>query len=382
MSTYATVLKTGSWINIIDATTEQGKRTQASVEAENYDVRQLPNSDFLTLEDKATDSIYVVAKMGKGTEQKVICSCKYFKESGKICEHIIALKDVKISELDATSEALINFLRATNWHDDEHGRFVPPDNEEPIIDASPKEQTKPEAKPRPKTKPKKEEIPPPPKDVPPPPKREKKTPPKENTAMARREKSKMKTDVTKIDNFPSDAELQRAAVERSITGRGSIYSVRGKKVPDSAAVQDYAASKGVSIEIIVAEQSAEAAKAIVRAHRGSTYCDDVVILRKDIIESKFLIDLAEKHPDWMTGWVNGLPEFDPMRKVPVGDKSKILALYIAGSVEDKWLFAIREATSKAARRASLKVLGMDDRSAQEVGSEEAEMKAVANTSRR
>lgn len=168
MSTYATQLN-GKWVNIIDATTEQSKKIQSDTEKENFVYTLIPNSDYLMLEDKATDHFYVLAKAGSGMKQKVTCSCKYFRETGNVCEHIIAMKDVDVGKLDAADEYLLKLLSSTNWHDDENGRFVPPDKEDEVIDEKPSEPEKPapKEKPKPETKkekPKKEDIPPPPND--------------------------------------------------------------------------------------------------------------------------------------------------------------------------------------------------------------------------
>lgn len=202
-----------------------------------------------------------------------------------------------------------------------------------------------------------------------------------------KEKKKVKpsTAVTKTEpnvpavkkEMPTEAEFQLAKVERLMKSQGSIYKVSGKEVADSAAVSSYAVSSGVSTETTVLEQTAEYARATVRAYKGGRYTEGSVLIRRDAILEKLMIDLAEKNPDWIIGWSNGLPEFDLNQTVFIGDKRKILGLHIAGVVIDKWTFASRDCETKAGRRAQIKILGADWREDDEVESEVEEMNTVA-----
>ena len=194
---------------------------------------------------------------------------------------------------------------------------------------------------------------------------------KPNTAVAKRDTAVVEKEM------PTEAEFQTAKVARILTNQGSIYKVGGKETPDSAAVSSYAVGKGVSTETVILEQTSEYARATVRAHKGSRYTDGSVLIRRDAILEKVLIDLAEKNPKWIIGWSNGLPEFDLNQQVFIGDKSKILGLHIAGVVADKWMFASRDCETKAGRRAQIKMLGADWREDDEVESEVEEMKTVA-----
>jgi hypothetical protein len=196
---------------------------------------------------------------------------------------------------------------------------------------------------------------------------------KPNTAVA---KPEPRTPAVKKE-MPSEAEFQSAKVGRLMRSQGSIYKVSGKEVADSAAVSSYAVSEGVSTETTVLEQTAEYARATVRAYKGGRYTEGSVLIRRDAILEKVVIDLAEKNTDWITGWSNGLPEFDLNQKVFIGDKSKILGLHIAGVVADKWMFASRDCETKAGRRAQIKILGADWREDDEVESEVEEMNVVA-----
>ena len=177
--------------------------------------------------------------------------------------------------------------------------------------------------------------------------------------------------------MPTEAEFQSAKVGRLMKSQGSIYKVTGKEVADSAAVSSYAVSAGVSTETTILEQTSEYARATVRAYKGGRYTEGSVLIRRDAILEKLMIDLAEKNPDWIIGWSNGLPEFDLNQKVFVGEKSKILGLHIAGVVADKWMFASRDCETKAGRRAQIKILGADWREDDEVESEVEEMNIVA-----
>ncbi len=177
--------------------------------------------------------------------------------------------------------------------------------------------------------------------------------------------------------MPTEAEFQATKVGRLMKSQGSIYKVSGKEVADSAAVSSYAVSAGVSTETTVLEQTSEYARATVRAHKGGRYTEGSVLIRRDAILEKIMIDLAEKNPDWIIGWSGGLPEFDLNQKVFIGDKSKILGLHVAGVVADKWMFASRDCETKAGRRAQIKILGADWREDDEVESEVEEMTTVA-----
>ena len=176
--------------------------------------------------------------------------------------------------------------------------------------------------------------------------------------------------------MPTEAEFQHAAVGRILKNQGSIYKVTGKEVADSAAVSNYAVSAGISTETVVLEQTAEYARATVRAHKAGQYTEGSVLIRKDAILEKLLIDLAEKNPNWIIGWANGLPEFDLNQKVYIGDKQKILGLHIAGTLIDKWTFAARDCETKARRRAQIQMLGADWRETDEVDNEVEEMEMV------
>lgn len=196
---------------------------------------------------------------------------------------------------------------------------------------------------------------------------------KPSTAVA---KPEPRTPVVKKE-MPTEAQFQTAAVGRLMKNQGSIYKVSGKEVADSAAVSNYAVSAGVSTETTVLEQTSEYARATVRAYKHGRYTEGSVLIRKDAILEKLMIDLAEKNPKWITGWSNGLPEFDLDQRIYINDKQKILGLHIAGTLIDKWTFAARDCETKARRRAQIQMLGADWREGDEVESEVEEMNTVA-----
>jgi len=142
MTTYKT--KWEGSIKAIDATVNQSKKTQAGVEAENYEFGQIPESDYMTCLDTKNDAAYVLLRIGEGTEQEIGCSCDYFKENRMTCEHLYALRDIDVSKLVASPNWLLEFLQVDNgWHVVD-GKFQPPsmdDSGEPI----PKPEKKPKA---------------------------------------------------------------------------------------------------------------------------------------------------------------------------------------------------------------------------------------------
>lgn len=204
-----------------------------------------------------------------------------------------------------------------------------------------------------------------------------KEPPKGEVLVTQDAPTTPSTDV----KMPSDAKFQQAAVGRYLENQGGMYTVADKQIPDSAAVQNYAISQGVSTEVLKIEQTPGYALTIVRAHLGSRYVDASVLVRRDAMIEKFQIDMAERHPDWVVGWSNGSPEFDLNKRVTIGKKTKLLGLYLAGAIADKWLFMPRENETKSTRRAQVKILGSDWREDSEVESEREEVETVNKTAR-
>ena len=125
MTTYMT--KWDGSIKTIDATVDQSKKIQAGVERGFYEFGQIPESDYLTCLDTKNDAAYVLLRIGAGTTQQIGCSCDYFKTEHKVCEHLLALRDIDMSKLDAPPNWLVEFLQVDNrWHIDDDNRLVPP----------------------------------------------------------------------------------------------------------------------------------------------------------------------------------------------------------------------------------------------------------------
>lgn len=119
--------KLGRSIKAIDTNVDQGKKTQAGVEAENFVFGTIPDSDYLTCIDSKKDAAYVVLKRGKGVEQEIQCSCQYFKDNpGMTCEHLLALRTVSEDDYAEAPKWLVTFLEnEENWHIVD-GKYQPP----------------------------------------------------------------------------------------------------------------------------------------------------------------------------------------------------------------------------------------------------------------
>lgn len=457
----------GKPLKRVDSSITQGKKTQATVEAKDYEFSKIPDSEHVICIYK--DTVHIVLK----TDKEVQCTCQYFRENpGQICEHILGLQILNEEDFEEAPKDIITLLEETEgWTINTKGLLVPPsepvtpevvaelppdevpnalttgvevgqdvydaaakksqakkplcvatcqyceleikaatqenadkrrDNHEKVCKERPAESSKAEApasKPHnPRQKTTKEDANKPKPTAAPPKVQAKKGNMQDQPVIIdgvqvvneegqevyetpeepQRKQHPTQTAVsTDVREMPSDAEFQQAKVGRILKNQGSIYKVRGKEMPDSAAVSNYAIAGGVSTETTILEQTKEYARATVRAYKGGRYTEGSVLIRKDAIFEKVVIDLAEKNPTWITGWSSGLPEFDLNQVVHIGDSRKILGLHIAGVVADKWMFASRDCETKAGRRAMIKILGADWREDDEIESEVDEMKTVA-----
>ena len=152
--------------------------------------------------------------------------------------------------------------------------------------------------------------------------------------------------------------------------KGRIYKVGNHEEPDSWLVQCWANQAGVSTEVIEATQTTEFAKAIVRAHMGDQFVDESVIHVFDIAKESIALEIVEKMEREGKKPIEGWD--DEGRPILSGDaKRRIYERFLRFRV-----FAVRDAITKAARRAQLKIMNKEWREEAEIEAEEQEVKMV------
>lgn len=164
--------------------------------------------------------------------------------------------------------------------------------------------------------------------------------------------------------------VERKIMEGNFKVRGGFYPVSGKQEPDAWTVQQWANSSGVSIEVREATQTNEFAKATVRAYLNKQFADETVIhffdTSKEILAYEIIAKMYEEHKQPIEGY---------------DDEGKpILTAEAKGRIYKRLIrfknFSIRDAISKASRRATLKIINKDWREQAEIEAEEQEVKAV------
>jgi len=157
--------------------------------------------------------------------------------------------------------------------------------------------------------------------------------------------------------------------------KGRIYKVGNHEEPDSWLVQCWANQAGVSTEVIEATQTTEFAKAIVRAHMGGQFVDESVIHVFDIAKESIALEIIEKLEREGKKPIEGWD--DEGRPILSGDaKRRIYERFLRFRV-----FAVRDAITKAARRAQLKIMNKEWREEEEIEAEASEVKMVQEEKR-
>lgn len=164
--------------------------------------------------------------------------------------------------------------------------------------------------------------------------------------------------------------VERKIMEGNFKVRGGFYPVSGKQEPDAWTVQQWANSSGVSIEVRETTQTREFAKATVRAYLDKQFADETVIhffdVSKEVLAYEIIAKMYEEHKQPIEGY---------------DDEGKpILTAEAKGRIYKRFIrfqnFSIRDAISKASRRATLKIINKDWREPAEIEAEEQEVKAV------
>jgi len=170
--------------------------------------------------------------------------------------------------------------------------------------------------------------------------------------------------------MPELPAVRREVMEKTFEAKGRVYKVGNHEEPDSWLVQQWANQAGVSTEVIEATQTTEFAKAIVRAHMGDQFVDESVIHVFDIAKESIALEIIEKMEREGKKPIEGWD--DEGRPILSGDaKRRIYERFLRFRI-----FAVRDAITKAARRAQLKIMNKEWREEAEIEAEEQEVKMV------
>jgi len=168
------------------------------------------------------------------------------------------------------------------------------------------------------------------------------------------------------DTAPSTKEEERAP---PVVHKGGYYEVRGESIEDAWLVQRWANEAGISTEIVDKKQTSDYAYAHVRAVGNGVYTEDVVwhdfSTSREVILWDKVKALAKKGKK---------VEYDELGNPVLSPKDQADVIQRFVSFKN---FAIRDAISKAARRAQLKALNKEWREEEEVEFEKEEVKRVA-----
>jgi hypothetical protein len=176
--------------------------------------------------------------------------------------------------------------------------------------------------------------------------------------------------VKNLEPTNKSREIRRQEGSMKLEKKGIYYMVGGHKEPDAALVQQWANELGVSLRVMVAEQDDTSAKAVVRAEKNGQFIESVVIhyfkTSRDVIALEIIEGMQRRHQNPIEGYrEDGRPVL-----------SQETNYRIYKRVIRFMNFAIRDAITKAARIAALKILNRDWREPEEIASEAAEVRSV------
>lgn len=181
----------------------------------------------------------------------------------------------------------------------------------------------------------------------------------------------------------SNQTIRRPSRKKEIKPSGGFYKAGGNEVPDARRVQQDANEKNIPYEIMSAEQTSEYAQVIVRAYApNGQYIDDIVHHDFDNIQQLKALELLKKQVKGEDIYFDDEPimVFCDLEKPFNSDGTPILTgagyLKLLTEMARFKNFAIRDATTKAARRAQLKVLNKEWRNKGEIDAEKDEVRQV------
>ena len=170
--------------------------------------------------------------------------------------------------------------------------------------------------------------------------------------------------------MPQPPAVRREVTEKAFERKGGVYKVGGHEEPDAWLVQQWANQAGVSTEVREAIQTDEQAKATVRAYLGAQFVDATVIHKFTISRELIAFEIVEKMEKDGKKAIEGYDE----------EGRPILTQEAKYRIYKRFIhfrnFAIRDAISKAARIAQLKILNKEWREEEEIEAEASEVKMV------
>lgn len=180
---------------------------------------------------------------------------------------------------------------------------------------------------------------------------------------------------------------RREPREKPIVQDGSFYKAGNNRVPDARRVQKEANKKNIPIEIIQTEQTDEYAEAVVRAWLPdrTQYTDDVVHHQFSVTQELKALEYLEKEVSGTPIYFRGSPiqMFEDLSQPFNKNGDPILTgvgyLKLLTEMARFKNFALRDAVTKASRRAQLKLLNREWRDKDEVKAEKDEEKMVQDS---
>jgi len=170
---------------------------------------------------------------------------------------------------------------------------------------------------------------------------------------------------------PSQEGIQKAQ-ETGFKPRGRMYKVGDHEEPDSGLAQQWGNQAKISLRIMEpTEQTSDYAKAVVRATLpDGQYIEECIIHYFDVSRERIVFETIEKMLEEKKKPIEG---FDDEGRPILTPEAKYRAYKRFIKFKD---FAIRDAITKAGRRAILKLLNREWREPEEIEAEEQEVKMV------
>lgn len=180
---------------------------------------------------------------------------------------------------------------------------------------------------------------------------------------------------------------RREPREKPIVQRGGFYKAGNKQVPDAMRTQKEANQRNIPIEIIRTEQTEDYAEAIVRAWLPdhTQYTDDSVHHHFSVIRELKALEYLEKQVSGQPVYFRGsaIQMFQDLSQPFNKNGDPILTgvgyLKLLTEMARFKNFALRDAITKASRRAQLKLLNREWRDKEEIQAEKAEEKMVSES---
>ncbi|RLG33788.1 hypothetical protein DRN97_04165 [Methanosarcinales archaeon] len=165
-------------------------------------------------------------------------------------------------------------------------------------------------------------------------------------------------------------KVVKTVKKMAMEAKGTVYKIGDHEEPSAALVQKWANEAGISVEIKEAIQTDEYAKAVVRCSLNGQVVEDCVIHHFNTAKDRIALEIIEKMEKEGKRAIEG---FDEEGRPILTQEAKYRIFKKFIRFKD---FAIRDAVSKATRRAELKLLNREWRNQEEIEAEVEEVKVV------